>query len=205
MPVPLGRPVRRRLGRRLVGVAALVAVGSALVLHHSVVQYKVTSGSMEPTLQIGQQVGTVSSGRPAVGDIVVFHPPTGARANDPVCGSGLQGSRTSQPCDAPAGVESGSVFIKRVVAVPGDSIAIVNGHAVRDGVRESDPYIAPCGPGTACNFPTAVTVPAGEYYVLGDNRGVSDDSRFWGPVPAAWILGIVVQCSLLDTFCHPAR
>lgn len=202
--VPLGRPIRRRLGRRLLGVAALAAVGSGLVLHHSVVQYKVTSGSMEPTLQVGQQVGTLSSGRPVVGDIVVFHPPAGARAHDPVCGSGLQGSGTRQPCDAPAGQETGSVFIKRVVAGPGDSIAIVDGHAVRNGVRESDPYIAPCSQGAACSFPTPVTVPAGEYYVLGDNRGVSDDSRFWGPVPAAWIIGIVVHCSLLGTFCHPA-
>jgi signal peptidase I len=48
-------------------------------------------------------------------------------------------------------------------------------------------------------------VPAGEYYVLGDNRGSSDDSRFWGPVPGTWIIGTVVHCSLLDTICHTAR
>jgi type IV secretory pathway protease TraF len=44
-----------------------------------------------------------------------------------------------------------------------------------------------------------------EYYLLGDNRGVSDDSRFWGPVPSGWIIGTVVRCSLLDTICNPVR
>jgi signal peptidase I len=203
--LPLGRPVRRRIGRRLLGVAAIALVGLGLALHQSVHQYKVTSGSMEPTLQVGQQVAAERPGSLKVGDIVVFHPPAGARAKDPVCGSGFQGSGASQPCDVPVGQESGSVFVKRVVAGPGDLIAIVDGHAVRNGVRESDPYIAPCDAGSSCSFPTAVRVPPDEYYVLGDNRGVSDDSRFWGPVPSAWIIGTVVHCSLLDTVCHPAH
>ena len=197
--------MRRRIGRRLFGVAAIVVVGLGLGFHKSVREYKVTSGSMEPTLQIGQRVAADRPGHPAVGDIVVFHPPTGARAEDPVCGSGLQGSGSTQPCDAAVPQESGSVFIKRVVAGPGDLIAIVNGHAVRNGVAESEPYVASCGPGAACSFPTAVRVPPDEYYLLGDNRGVSDDSRFWGPVPSAWIIGTVVHCSLLDTVCHPVR
>jgi signal peptidase I len=97
------------------------------------------------------------------------------------------------------------VFVKRVVAGPGDLIAIVGGHVVRNGVREAEPYAASCDPGAACDFPTAVRVPPDEYYVLGDNRGVSDDSRFWGPVPSGWIIGTVVHCSLLDTVCHPVR
>jgi signal peptidase I len=203
--LPLGRPVRRRIGRRLLGVAAIALVGLGLGLHKTVREYKVTSGSMQPTLQVGQQVTAERPGSLKVGDIVVFHPPTGARANDPVCGSGLQGSGSSQPCDAPVARESGAIFVKRVVAGPGDEIAIVDGHAVRNGVRESEPFVAPCGPGAACSFPTAVRVPPDEYYLLGDNRGVSDDSRFWGPVPSGWIIGTVVHCSLLDTLCHPAR
>ena len=73
---------------------------------------------------------------------------------------------------------------------------------MRNGVRATEPSIAPCGPGAACSFPTPVRVPPGEYYVLADNRGMSDDSRFWGPVPTAWIIGTVVGCSLLDTLCH---
>ncbi|HJS94723.1 MAG TPA: signal peptidase I [Solirubrobacteraceae bacterium] len=204
-PLPLGRPIRRRVGRRLLGVAAIVLVGLGLVMHKTVRQYKVTSGSMEPTLQVDQRVAAEPAGGVRVGDIVVFHPPTGARAKDPVCGSGLQGSRSTQPCDAAVPQESGAVFVKRVVAGPGDLIAIVDGHVVRNGVRESEPFVAPCGPGAACSFPTAVRVPPDEYYLLGDNRGVSDDSRFWGPVPSGWILGTVVQCSLLDTVCHAVR
>ncbi len=189
----------------MLGVAAIVVVAIGLVMHKTVKQYTITSGSMEPTLQVGQRVASERSGHPAVGDIVVFHPPTGARAKDPVCASGLQGSGSSQPCDAAVPEESDSVFVKRVVAGPGDLIAIVGGEVVRNGVRESEPYVAPCDSGAACSFPTAVRVPPDEYYVLGDNRGVSDDSRYWGPVPSAWIIGTVVHCSLLDTVCRPAR
>jgi signal peptidase I len=203
--LPLGRPIRRRIGRRVLGVAAIVLVGLGLVMHKTVKQYKVTSSSMEPTLQVGQHVAAERPGGVQVGDIVVFHPPTGARASNPVCGSGFQGRGSSQPCDAAVPRESGAVFVKRVVAGPGDLIAIVDGHVVRNGVRESEPFAAPCDPGAACSFPAAVRVPPDEYYLLGDNRGVSDDSRFWGPVPSAWILGTVVHCSLLDTVCHPAR
>src|SRR5690242_1770995 len=82
-PLPLGRPIRRRIGRRVLGVAAIVLVGLGLVLHKTVTQYTVTSSSMEPTLLVGERVGADRSGHPAVGDIVVFHPPAGARAKDP--------------------------------------------------------------------------------------------------------------------------
>jgi signal peptidase I len=101
--------------------------------------------------------------------------------------------------------ESSAIFVKRVVAGPGDLLAIRDGHVIRNGIAENDPYIAPCEEDDACTFPTPVRVPAGEYYLLGDNRGVSDDSRFWGPVPGAWIIGTVVRCSLLDTFCRAVR
>jgi signal peptidase I len=203
--LPLGRPVRRRLGRRLLAVAALALVVVGVGMHKSVKEFKVTSGSMEPTLQVGERVTAAPSHSPRVGDIVVFHPPAGARASDPLCGSVVQTNGSSPPCDAAVGQESPRVFVKRVVAGPGDLISIIDGHAVRNGVRASEPHIAPCGAGAACSFPVPVTVPAGEYYLLGDNRGASDDSRFWGPVPAAWIIGTVVHCSLLDTVCRPVR
>ena len=204
-PVPLGTPIRRRLGRRVLAVAALALAGLGLVMHHSVGQYRVTSSSMEPTIQVGQQVAAASLGAPAIGDIVVFHPPTGARASNPVCGVSEQGSGSTQPCDTPLPQESSAIFVKRVVAGPGDLVSIVDGHVLRNGVREPDSYIAPCTGDEACDFPTPVRVPAGEYYLLGDNRGVSDDSRFWGPVPRAWIIGTVVRCSLLNTVCRPVR
>ena len=58
-------------------------------------------------------------------------------------------------------------------------------------MREKDPYIRECGVSPECNFPTPIKVAAGEWYLMGDNRGESDDSRFWGPVPRSWIVGVV--------------
>lgn len=205
LSAPLGRPVQRRLGRRVLGLSALVVAAMGLVMHQSVERFRVTSGSMEPTLQIGERLAAESSGAPAVGDIVVFHPPVGARPSNPVCGASDQGSGSRQPCGTAVPQESSAIFVKRVVAGPGDVLTLRDGHVIRNGIPESDPYIAPCQGGDACTFPAPVRVPAGEYYLLGDNRGVSDDSRFWGPVPTAWIIGTVVHCSLLDTFCHVVR
>src|SRR5271170_1142690 len=204
--LPVGRPVRRRVGRRALAVAILVLAGLWLLVHKQVEYYKVTSGSMEPTLQIGEQVAAESSHKPQIGDIVLFHPPAGARPSNPVCGSSDEGIGHTQPCGVPLPLESHSTFIKRMIAGPGDTVAIVNGHAVVNGVTDDEPYIEPCTGGeSTCSFPTPVRVPAGDYYMLGDNRGTSDDSRFWGPVPAAWIIGTVVRCSDLRTVCHIVR
>ena len=82
-------------------------------------------------------------------------------------------------------------FIKRVVAGPGDTITIINGHVIRNGVAETDLYILQCGDNPACTFRSPIKIPAGDYFMMGDNRGGSDDSRFWGPVPRAWIIGKV--------------
>jgi signal peptidase I len=80
-------------------------------------------------------------------------------------------------------------FIKRVVAGPGDTIAIVDGHVVRNGKRAKESFIRQCGGGSDCNFPKPIRVPADHWFMMGDNRGSSDDSRFWGPVPKKWIVG----------------
>jgi signal peptidase I len=80
-------------------------------------------------------------------------------------------------------------FIKRVVAVGGDTIAVVKGHAIRNGRRASEPFATRCGGDSACHFPHAIRVPRGSVFVLGDNRAASDDSRFWGPVPVKWVIG----------------
>ena len=82
-------------------------------------------------------------------------------------------------------------FIKRIVAGPGDTLSIVEGHAIVNGKREADSYIKPCAVPSApiCNFPKPIKVPPGHWFMMGDNRGESDDSRFWGPVPTSWIVG----------------
>jgi signal peptidase I len=169
-----------------------VAVGLALLIQAFIVKpYKIPSPSMEPTLTIGQRVlANRLINHPSVGDIVVFHPPAGADPASPMCGDKNQGAGHPQACDQPTTQESSQTFIKRVVAGPGDVIRILDGHVYRNGVRESDSYTYSCGGGPSCNFPTSIRIPAGDYFMMGDNRGQSDDSRFWGPVPDKWIIGV---------------
>jgi signal peptidase I len=173
-------------------VTVAVAVGLALLIQAFVVKpYRIPSGSMEPTLSIGQRVLTNRLiGHPSIGDVVVFHPPRGADPATPVCGAPNEGANHPQPCDVPTPAESSQTFIKRVVAGPGDRLSIVNGHAIRNGVREKDSYIEACGQDSACNFRQTIVVPPGHYFMMGDNRGESDDSRFWGPVPNKWVIGV---------------
>ena len=169
-----------------------IAVGLALLIQAFIVKpYRIPSPSMVPTLTPGQRVLTNRLiNHPSVGDIVVFHPPAGADPVTPDCANPDQGAGHSQACDRPTTGQSAQTFIKRVVAGPGDTIYILNGHVYRNGVREHDPYIEPCGPDPSCTFRTPIKIPAGDYFMMGDNRGASDDSRFWGPVPDKWVIGV---------------
>ena|SRR5437763_6747316 len=169
-----------------------VAVGLALLIQAFVVKpYRIPSPSMVPTLAIGQRVLTNRLiNHPSVGDIVVFHPPAGADSATPVCANPNQGAGHPQACDSPTATQSTQTFIKRVVGGPGDRISVVNGHVLRNGVRENDSYIAPCGDDPSCTFRKPITIPPGDYFMMGDNRGESDDSRFWGPVPDKWVIGV---------------
>jgi signal peptidase I len=170
-----------------------VALGLALAVQaYAVKPYRIPSGSMEPTLSIGQRVLvdrlTHRLGMsPSVGDVVVFHPPAGADSEH--CGDPHSGAGTQSPCARPVKTEDTQNFIKRVVAVGGDTIAIVHGHAVRNGKMAKEPFATRCTGDSTCNLPHAVRVPKGYVYLLGDNRGNSDDSRFWGPVPVSWVIG----------------
>jgi signal peptidase I len=143
---------------------------------------------MEPTLDVGQRVLVnrflYHFTDPSIGDIVVFHPPKGAD-NGTECGAPHP---ADQACDTPTKEESSQNFIKRIVAIPGDRLSIQDGHAIVNGVRQKDDFTRPCAPGT-CNFPRAIKIPPGHFFMMGDNRGSSDDSRFWGPVPRKWIIG----------------
>jgi signal peptidase I len=160
------------------------------------VTFRVPSVSMLPTLKVGSSI-TVDlyayrARKPQIGDIVVFHPPRGADPLTPVCGVAGEGGGFPRPCGVPTRRRSSEKFVKRVVGLPGDRISIVNGHVIRNGAREHDPYIVACAESPSCSFRKPVVMPHGDYFMLGDNRGESDDSRFWGPVRTSWILGKVI-------------
>jgi signal peptidase I len=169
-------------------VIVAVAIGLALLIQAFFVKpYRIPSESMEPTLDVGQRV-LVSRfnyhfSDPDRGDIVVFHPPKGADSN--TCGAQKP---EDQACSRPTPDKDSVNFIKRIVAIPGDTLSIREGHAIVNGKRQKDGFTTPCPPGT-CNFPRTIKIPAGHFFMMGDNRGASDDSRFWGPVPKKWIIG----------------
>lgn len=170
----------------------VTALGLALLIQAFLVKpYRIPSGSMLPTLHINQRVLVnrlaTHFSTPHIGDIIVFHPPKDySTCADPNQGENGVGARA---CDVPQKFASSQTFIKRVVGLPGDRISIHNGHVIRNGVAEKDPYVVPCGGGDACDFPGTITIPPDDYYMMGDNRPDSEDSRFWGPVPKAWIIG----------------
>ncbi len=180
-----------------------VAVVAALALSHDhVTYYRIDSGSMAPTLPIGSRVAVEPGLSPRVGDIIAFRAPAGAVPANPICANPRQGAGFSQPCGLATPDGSRVTFVKRIVAGPGDMVLIRAGHAVVNGVTSREPFAASCE-GADCTFPEPIRVPSGEFYVLGDNRGSSDDSRFWGPIPARSIVGVLVTCQPLQTGCQP--
>lgn len=87
-------------------------------------------------------------------------------------------------------------FIKRLVGMPGDRFKLIAGHAWINGKKLDEPYLNdqpscedPALAGVGCTFSREFTIPPGMYYFLGDNRARSDDSRYWGPVPAKNMVG----------------
>jgi signal peptidase I len=193
---PRGRVERWREGKPpwLAGVVELVvilaiALGIAEGVQASVVKpFRIPSGSMEPTLKIGQRVLVnrlvFDLGSPHRGEIVVFHPPNRLSCAVPV--------EPSEPCPQGDGHPSSTYFVKRVIGLPGDRLSIREGHPVINGHElTNESYITPCGSAPECNMAHTITIPPGRYFMMGDNRGDSDDSRFWGPIPESWMVGEV--------------
>ena len=128
----------------------------------------VSGASMVPTFQDGQYLIidelTYHFGAPQRGDIIVFRYP-------------------KQPSE---------FFIKRIIGLPGDTVEVTaQGLSVAEQngttVDFPEPYIVNHGNGPVQNY----TVPEGDYFVMGDNRPESSDSRVWGDVPRANIIGRV--------------
>ncbi len=202
-------PTRTRLQRfrswrfaPVVEILASIAIALALAesVQAAIVKpFVIPTGSMEPTLVPHQRVlvnrlAYDFGGSPARGDIVVFHPPDSLSCADTHAPDG-------EPCPRSSAKPARDYFVKRVIGLPGDRLTISDGHPVINGhALTNEPYIAACGEALGCNLPKPMTVPPGEYFMLGDNRGDSDDSRFWGPIPGSWIVG-----SVFATYWPPDR
>jgi len=175
---PRGERSRRAVAPALLVVVVLVALGllaPGLVFEH----FWVPTPSMAATLAPGDHVLVDRLAyrvrAPQRGDVVVFHPP---------------GEQV--------------VFIKRVIGVPGDTISLRGGAVYVNGRRLDEPYVGKAAGALERTDPwisddpaswslvRPYRIPAGKYFVMGDNRTESDDSRDWGPVPRAAILGEAV-------------
>ena len=186
----------------LVFIVAIAIFLALAVQAYAVKPYRIPSGSMEPTLDVGERVLVQRithrlGSDPKVGDIVVFHPPAGADGVPALCGAP---ARDDQPCPRPTRNHSDQTFIKRVVATGGDTVAVRNGLAVVNGRTQPAPFAASCAGGDGCDMTRPITVPDGSVFLMGDNRGNSDDSRYWGPVPDGWVIG-----KAFATYWPPSR
>jgi signal peptidase I len=166
-----------------------VALGLALGIQAFLVKpFRIPSESMVPTLSISQRVlvdrVSYRFSEPDRGDVVVFKPPGGADEN--ACG--VQHSDDS-PCPRPTKDRSDTNFIKRVVAVGGDRLKVLGGRVYLNGRRQDEPFARPSNECGICNLPEEITIPKGHYFMMGDNRGESADSREWGPIPEKWMIG----------------
>lgn len=166
------------------GVAALAGCTSD--------RFRVIEKSMEPTIPSGtvltldEEAYTASP--PRRGAIVVAAAPRGYSAR------GCEAPRRSgQACPRPtAELDRGAGLVKRVAAVGGDTVAIApDGGLVLNGRRRPEVSVRLCPPSEGCGLPVPVRVPAGHFFLLGDNRPYSSDSRYWGPVPRRAIQGAV--------------
>ena len=163
----------RRGGRWLIewAVVLVVAVLVAVGIRTYVVQtFFIPSASMEPTLMVGDRilVDKLSYHLHAVhrGDIVVFATPPGEDAGPDV-----------------------KDLVKRVIGLPGETISSAGGQVVINGKPLQEPWLAA---GVVTTGITPQKIPPGEYFVMGDNRSDSQDSRFFGPIHGNIIVGRVV-------------
>ena len=188
-----GRDRSRARGRRRLvedGFIIALAVAIAVVVRAFVAQaYWIPSASMEPQLQINDRVVVSRLAfhlhPPHRGDIVVFKAPAGIEA--PPAASSNPLARGLHAVGVALGfAQDQTVLIKRVIGLPGDQVSGRAGHVYIDGYRLVEPYL-PRGTFTSTFGP--VTVPAGDVFVMGDNRTNSLDSRAFGVVADRTIIG----------------
>jgi signal peptidase I len=160
-------------------IVALAVLGAFLIRAFVVQPFSIPSGSMEPTLKDHDRllVNKLSYHSHPVhrGDVVVFKKP---------------------PDDITPGITD---LVKRVIGLPGETISAHNGQVYIDGRYLRQPWLPKVDrgvtvfpssiPGCLPSPPGSCRIPAGEYFMLGDNRTDSADSRFIGPVSRSLFIG----------------
>ena len=163
---PAAADKKKRSRRQLIewGVVILAALLTAMVLRLAVVQaFNIPSISMERTLLVGDRVLVNKLNKHVHrGDVIVFKRPPGEEA---------------------AAIKD---LIKRVIALPGETVSAKDGKLLVNGEALDEPYLQP---GTQTIMDESVTVPKGYVWVMGDNRSQSRDSRFFGPIKQSLIIG----------------
>ena len=153
---------------------AVIGLSFFLIVYLFFMQpHQVNGRSMDPTFQSGDYVLTdkisYRTGNPERGDVIVFHAPPEA------------GCPTGTGCD----------FIKRILALPGETVAVHDGFIFVNGKKMKESYLPSdfeTNPGKFIDGRT-VTIGPSEYFAVGDNRSHSSDSRVWGPVSKSEIVG----------------
>jgi signal peptidase I len=188
MRTPLDRLTQRLPNPVRVAIDWIVTLGIAIAVVLTVKvevanPYRIPSASMEPTLQCARPAagcdGTFSDRvianrlayrfhDPRRGDIVVFTAPPAAK----------------QQCS------EGGTFVKRIVGLPGEVVSERGGTVYIDGRELKEPYVDQSRRDTITK--TWPRVPANGYFMMGDNRAASCDSRMWGPVPRKNLIGPVL-------------
>jgi signal peptidase I len=154
----------RSLFRDILIVLAVVVVIFFLI-HITLQGFKIYESCMEPNFHEGERVLVNKMiyhfTDPKRGDVIVLHPPFDPKIT----------------------------YIKRIIAIPGDTVEVKDGAVYVKGVRLEEPYaVAP-----TYTFPLT-KIPEGEYFVLGDNRNNANDSVDWGTLPRKDIVGKVWLC-----------
>ncbi len=163
---------KRPLWREILDYVIIIIAAYLIALFVTsfiIINCRIPSGSMENTIMTGDRVIglrlTYTFGKPERGDIAIFYAPEKALLLN--------------------GKADGTLYIKRVVGLPGDTIEVKNHRIYINGSEEplDEPYLeSSFRMNQLANF-GPFTIPEGEYFMMGDHRDNSSDSRAWGTVP----------------------